>query len=432
MVCLGQAPAIASAGGLDLELARKLIVEGSSAEAYSLLEPYEFEQAGNTNFDYLLGLAALNSSQAGKASLIFERVLAADPLYAAARLDLGRAYFLLGDYNRARTEFTRAQALNPPPSALAVIRRHLSEIEILSNRLPTRLRGYFEAGVGYNNNINNSTSQIQISVPVLLNTQFALSTANVKTPDSYLGLAVGGEVVHPVSSDWSMYAGMDIRSRNDMKYSNFDFLALDARVGAMFYKNAEQIKGGLIAGQFGLGRAVNHKSSGFDLEWGHAYSNASQTVLFVQYILYRYPDLALASNNIDQTIAGLGWVHTFADNRANVSGSIFGGNERDTNLRIDGGKSIRGVRFSGQAALGERLDMFASGGVQWGKYDRTNNAFLVIRDDHQTDLTIGLNYRNIPNWTLRPQITLSQIQSNIVVNRYNQTDFSLTLRRDFK
>ena len=56
---LGLVPFIAKADGLDLELARKLIVEGKPAEAYALLEPYEFEQAGNTKFDYLLGLAAL-------------------------------------------------------------------------------------------------------------------------------------------------------------------------------------------------------------------------------------------------------------------------------------------------------------------------------------------------------------------------------------
>ncbi len=433
MVSLGLVPSIAKADGLDLELARNLIVEGKSAEAYALLEPYEFEQAGNTKFDYLLGLAALNSGQAGKASLILERVLAVDPLYAAARVDLGRAYYLLGDSERARAEFTRAQALNPPPPALTTIRQYLRAIETPDNKPPTRLSGYFDAGTGYNNNVNTSTSQNQITVPVLLNTQLSLNSANVKTADSYLGLAAGGNAIHPISTDWSVYAGVDLHSRNDMKYSNFDYISLDGRVGASFEKNAEQFQGGLVAGQFDQGgTTVNRNSNGLNAEWRHTYNGANQVVLFGQYIRYRYPAPTLASNNFNQTIAGLGWMHIFADGRSTVFSSFFGGNERDTNLRIDGGKSIQGVRLSGQATIGERLDLFASGGVQWGKYNRTNSAFLVIRDDHQTDLTVGLTYRYAPNWILRPQISLIQNQSNIIVNRYGQADFSLTLRREFK
>lgn len=154
--------------------------------------------------------------------------------------------------------------------------------------------------------------------------------------------------------------------------------------------------------------------------------------MFGQHIRYRYPDPTLASNNFDQTIAGLGWMHIFADGHSTVFGSLFGGNEHDTNLRTDGGKSLQGMRLSAQASLGERLDLFAFGGVQRGKYNRINSAFLVVRDDRQADLTVGLTYRYAPNWILRPQISLIQNQSNIIVDRYDQADFSLTLRRDFK
>lgn len=429
---LGLVSSIVKADSLDLELARNLIVEGKPMEAYALLEPYEFEQAGNTKFDYLLGLAALNSGQAGKASIILERVLTVDPLYAAARVDLGRAYYLLGDFDRARAEFTRAQELNPPPAALATIMQYHNEIENSYNKPSTRLSGYFEVGAGFNNNVNNATSQSQVTVPILLNSQLALNSANVKTADGYLGLATGGEAIHPISTDWSLYAGVDMRSRSDLKYKDFNFISLDDRAGAIFNKNAEQIRAGFVNGQFDLGGAVNRKYNGFNVEWSHAYNSANQAVLFSQYILYRYPDPTIASNDFNQTIAGLGWTHTFADGRATVFGSLYGGNERDTNLRIDGDKSIQGVRLSGQLSMGEKLNLFASGGVQWGKYDQTNSVFLVTRDDLQTDLTVGLTYRYAPEWSLHPQISLIQNQSNIVIDRYDQVDLSLTLRRDFK
>jgi hypothetical protein len=379
-----------------------------------------------------LGLAALNSGQADKASVILERVLLVDPLHAAARVDLGRAYYLLGDVERARTELTQAQALNPPPSAQATIKLYLGEIEHSGHLSPTRLSGYIEAGTGYNSNVNNSTSESQITVPILLNSQLALNSANVKTADGYFGFSMGGEAIRPISSAWSLYAGLDVRSRNDFKYHNFDILALDSRAGASYNMNAEQFKGGVVAGQFNLGGAINHKSDGLNAEWKHTFSAANQSILFGQTILYRYPDTALASNNFNQTIAGLGWTHNAADGRTSVSGSLYGGNEHDTNLRIDGGKSIEGVRLAGQSSRGENLELFASGGLQRGKYDQVNSSFLVIRDDRQIDFTAGLNYRIAANWVLRPQFTYIQNRSNIIVDQYNQSDISLTLRRDFK
>jgi hypothetical protein len=416
LVNLGLVPSIARADDADLELARKLIVSGRPAQAFDLLEPHEFDQAGNKDFDYLLGLAALNSGQAGKASIILERVLTVDPLFAAARVDLGRAYFLLGESAHARAEFMRARELNPPPPALATITEYLGTIEALNHRPPNRLSSYFEAGIGYSDNVNNSTSQVQIIVPALLGTVFTLNATNAKTADAYLGWAAGGEVVHPAVPDWSLYAGVVVHGRNDLKYSNFDYLSLDTQAGVDFHKNAEQIRGGLVAGQFDQAGMVNRTSRGINAEWRHTLNGNNQPVLFGQHILYRYPDAALASNNFDQTIAGLGWIHILANGRSTVFGSIFGGNEHDTNLRIDGGKRIQGIRLSGQASLQERLDLFASGGVQWGKFDRTNSAFLVARTDHQADLTVGLTYRYAPGWILRPQISLIRNQSNIVID----------------
>jgi len=431
LIGLAVGSSIARAEKLDLELARHWIVEGKAEEAYKLLEPFELKQAGNTKFDYLLGLSALNSGQADKASIILERVLEVDPLHAAARVDLGRAYYQLGDLVRARTELTRAQSLNPPPTAQATINLYLQKINESETKPATQFSGYLEGGAGYNTNVNNSTSESQVVVPVLLNTQLALSSVNVKTGDSYLGFAAGGEFTHPITSAWTLYGGVDMRSRNDLKYHSFDILALDANFGASYNLNAEQIKGGVVTGQFNLGGIPNHKSDGLNAQWTHTYNAANQSVLFGQYVRYKFSDALLASNNFNQMIAGVGWLHAAGNGRTSFSGSLFGGNEQDTNFRIDGGKSILGLRLSGQSMLRDNLEIFMSGGFQSGKYDQTNSSFLVVRDDRQIDFNAGLNYHPSPNWIVRPQISFIQNHSNIIINEYNEADISLTLRRNF-
>ena len=83
-----------------LSEAEALLNSGKSDEAYKLLAPMDFEYSGNVRFDYLLGVSALDSGHPDKATLAFERVLAVEPNFAGARLDMARAYFHLGDLAR--------------------------------------------------------------------------------------------------------------------------------------------------------------------------------------------------------------------------------------------------------------------------------------------------------------------------------------------
>src|SRR5450759_1837094 len=82
-----QKPAESEAREKPLRDAEALMKAGRPADAYNLLEPLEFERSGEVRFDYLIGIAALDSGKPDKATLAFERVLAVNPNYAGARLD---------------------------------------------------------------------------------------------------------------------------------------------------------------------------------------------------------------------------------------------------------------------------------------------------------------------------------------------------------
>ena len=96
---------VSSAGAADLEKALGLIAGGNAQQAYELLAAEEEANAGDPNFDYLLGLAALDSGQPGRAVFALERVLAVDPTHARARAEIARAYFQLGELETSRQEF---------------------------------------------------------------------------------------------------------------------------------------------------------------------------------------------------------------------------------------------------------------------------------------------------------------------------------------
>src|SRR6218665_4050129 len=81
-----------------------LLSQKQPRSAYELLSPLEEERAGDPDYDYLLGLAALESGQASEAAFAFERCLAADPRNGPCRVQMARTHLALGENNSARLE----------------------------------------------------------------------------------------------------------------------------------------------------------------------------------------------------------------------------------------------------------------------------------------------------------------------------------------
>ncbi|NDF71133.1 MAG: hypothetical protein EB131_08380, partial [Betaproteobacteria bacterium] len=81
-------PSVSQAGGGSLVSAERLIAAGQSAAAVDLLLPLEPQLAGTAEYDYLLGLAALQSGQFTLAISALERVTLVQPRHAGAWLDL--------------------------------------------------------------------------------------------------------------------------------------------------------------------------------------------------------------------------------------------------------------------------------------------------------------------------------------------------------
>src|SRR5438045_1028911 len=78
-----------------------LLDQGKAAEAYALGKKYP-QELGNPAFDFFFGVAAVDAGHAGEGVLALERYITNFPDNQTARLELARAYFVLGDDARAR------------------------------------------------------------------------------------------------------------------------------------------------------------------------------------------------------------------------------------------------------------------------------------------------------------------------------------------
>ena len=436
-----------------LREADALIKSGKPAEAYALLEPLEFERSGEVRFDYLIGIAALDSGKPDKATLAFERVLAVDPNFAGARLDMARAYYQLGDLPRAKTEFERVLTQNPPEAARVTIQKYLDTIAAHEQAQLTRITGYVEGVVGHDSNIANSSTQTFTFAPT--SPWSGLFPGNqlppaAKLTGTYEGVNAGAEIGHNLNANWGIFAGADLRQHGNMAQTAYDTVSTDGRVGVMYAEEQNTYKLTLTGGQLYTANSMRRDSLGVSAEWQHVLSPANQMSAFAQYGESRaagFPPTspttdARIEGNTDQTVLGAGWVHVMEDGKQALFGSLYLGKELDVapvispglpnGGRTDGKKRFGGLRVGGQAAFSDQLDGIASFGYQSANYGKLNNLVMASRSEKIYDLTLGMGWHIDKLWTLRPQVAFSRKNSNISLYSFDRTDVSLTLRRDFR
>jgi tetratricopeptide (TPR) repeat protein len=420
--------------------AEALMKEGKPAEAYALLEALEFERAGEARFDYLIGIAALDSGKPDRATLAFERALAVSPDWAAARMGMASAYYQLGDLSAAKTEFEILLTQKPPTAARIIIQDYLDAIIVQKEAELTRYTAYVEFGMGHDSNVNSSTSQSQISVPYFNDAVLTLNPTNQKTADSYHTAATGGEINHRLDTNWGVYAGADLRFRGYNTQNSYNTLNLDGRGGVIFSDGADILRIGGMVGQYELAKARFRNYSGLSADWRHILSPENQLSVAMQSGRNRFVDTIMDLNDFSQVTLGSGWLHVMADWKSALLSSLFLARENEiapvtlanpTGGRADGNNRTLGLRLGSQTALDDATELFGNLGWQSSTYDKTNATFLRKRNDRQYGLSVGANWQLDKNWTLRPQLSYTKNNSNIVIYGYDRMDVSLTVRRDF-
>ena len=416
----------------EVARAEALIKQGKAAEAYKLLEPFEFEYAGDIDFDYWLGIAALESGQPGKATLALERALTVNPDFLGARLDLARAYFALGDVERARTEFENLLKLNPPAAAKLTIERYLTAIEQGAALGKSRLTGYLEATLGHDTNVGAASSQSQVFLP-LFGVVFTQDQSNLKQADSYFAVGGGFEFNYPVGRHVSLFIGGDYKNRANVEVDTFNTISYDGRVGVQYALDRDAFRVTGSYGQFYLENDYNRESKALSLEWRRAVDRWNQLSVFGVAGRLRYPQPDQQGNNANYTLGGAGWLRTLdEEKRAVVFVNAYTGYERDTDERIDGDKKFYGGRVLGQYGIRSNAELFGSFSAQQNDYELQNFLFSEYRKDRLLEWSVGINWRIDPKWTIKPQVVYTHNLSSIVTNAYDRWDASITARRDFR
>ena len=225
-----------------VEDARALVESGRFDAALAALRPLAPSHPDRTDVLFLLGLAALGAAERsgtgeeGRTALLDEAVAALRailidrPALTRVRLELARAFFLLGEDDLSRAHFERVLAGKPPPAVAANVRRFLEAI-----RARGRAQGHFGAALAPDSNVNAASGAEVIRIGGL---PFRLDAPADRHSGTGVVVWGGGEYQHPLGPRWRLRAGADA-ARRDYAGSGFDRTFLSGHAGPRWRAGAE-------------------------------------------------------------------------------------------------------------------------------------------------------------------------------------------------
>ena len=429
--CLGGTPGWISAQDNALARAKQLLQAGNPSAAYEVLSPLQSARAGEPEYDYTLGLAALDSGRPAEALFALERVAAVQPDHNEARAAMVRAYLELGDIGTARQELNQLQQISGlERETRSIVEDYLSEI---ANRRgppsPRPFRAFIALTLGYDSNVNTTTDDRSVFVPSLGSIQ-NLSDRNVEQNDIFGSAAAGASIRQPIQAGLDLLAGVNGTWRLNIE-EDFDRANLLGHIGLSHERGDDVFQSTLRARHFRLDNDSFQNAYGAALNWRHRLDRTSDIRVYGSAYRLTYPDQEI--RNANRYTLGGSYVRAFAAVFKPLGFvSAYGGTEDENASGVEHlGHDYWGLRLGGQFSVAPNTTVFGSAVYELRDYGGTDPSFLVSREDDRFAFRLGADWGFARDWLLTPEFNYLRSDSNIPTRDYDRTAVSVTVRRNF-
>jgi tetratricopeptide (TPR) repeat protein len=414
--------------------AKEQIDKGNPQAAYDLLVPLQPERAGDPEYDFVLGSAALAIGKNTEAVFALERVLAIEPNSAPARALIARAYFNLKETETAKREFEKVRQQNVPPEVATAVNRFLDAIERIEASERTSIHGFVEVGIGHDSNVNSATADNRVAVPFFGGAIFSLAASSVEQEDAFVSFGGGVNFQHPLSKRLGLFGGVAYQNKSNRNETDFSTYYYDANLGLSYRLDRDTLT---LAAQYNtfyvnnsaVYRNAYRNASGVTGQWQHDFDSRNQASFFVQYSLLEYPDQEI--RNADRYVGGAGYAHAFGRGTVITYLGVYGGVEDE---KEDGvpqlGHHLYGARLGAQWNMSEKFALFLNASGERREYGGPDPFFLVDRVDTQYSASTGLIFFPRKNVRVTTQASGTQNDSNIPLYAYDRVVYQITLRYD--
>lgn len=403
-----------------------LISEQKYSEAYQNAQK-NYKYLGEPDFDYLLGVSALNLDLSAPAVFAFERVVESKPQWHEARLYLVRSYIAANNLPAANSQALALINTTPLPIRINTAAQNLLEAAQRKQRLAERSYDQrIEIAYGVDGNVNAGTSEDTILIPNV--GEFLLSPESKSTDDKYVKLNYAGNYSHPIdqrslislaiNTNWYKFDELSEYDRVDTNFLGRYQQQLDnlrwyvqAGVTPLFldgdlYRTEASITGGTTL-------QINKQLSFFSM-----LSTGVTNNVFDDKLDNSFYTIAAGASFMSKR-----WYQSVNANFKNESANI---KEGEFNAR-----EVSGIYYQVTTLLANQWQLSAQTGYQWISYNDEHPLFLQERNDNLLILSSSLKYLVDKSIALQLTLNYQDKKSDISLFEYDRFDTNLSASYSF-
>lgn len=409
---------------------RALIEKGQSEAAYRLGRSAP-QRLGDPAFDLAFGIAAIGSGHAAEGVLALERFLLLEPGHEAARVELARGYFLLGDDLRAREEFELALSRRPPPEVARVIAEHLAALRERESRYRPTAMAFLELGGGYDSNPRAGVDNPLISLPII--GEVTVTETGVRVSDRTVQYGGGFRVTAPAFAHVAAFAAGQADVIRYPREGDFDQALYAGSVGLLGQWRRHAWRTGASLGYQTLDRRPYRRTHGFFADWASPLGDRDVVSAGVQAGKLRYEGANSVRNSEFGTLAA-GWRHAFAFAlQPQIDASVTVGRERNIyDDRQDLSRDLHGARVGLAFAPFPAWTVTAGATWQRSRYHEPDIVLQTTREDRYVAADLALAWAATAAFTVRAELTDARNTSNLALYEYRRWTAILRGRYEFR
>ena len=405
--------------------AKQLVLQNQMQAAFELLSPHELELAGNPDYDYLYGTAAVDSGHADLAIFALERVLDRQPSFSGARIELARAFFEIGDNESARYHFDYLLGENPPPNVRQAITSYLRAIDRVAGAYKPIHLPHIAGGFGWDSNANASTTVNQFL-------GFLLDGNNVETDSPYYFASIGDYYSRPITTEMKLVLNGAVSQRNYPDASFVDATDVYANAALEWNFGDTKITPTIGAAFNWLDGDDNLDRYTSDLAVSHSLSDDWKLLGGVTAAMYRFTnDLEIRDANVYNARAG------FEHYLDPATGSVISAMAMiGTDSTTDSDSPFENDRWA-LTASGSRViarGWLLSLNAMIKNTDYEGQFFGRDREDDEWMTALSLHKFDWPaqGWRMIGRVAYTDVDSNLDLYTYDRTEVGLTFHRAFE
>ncbi|MDZ7828883.1 MAG: porin family protein [Halofilum sp. (in: g-proteobacteria)] len=410
----------------------ELVRDEQYQDAYDYALEHRAAHEGEIGFDLYYGIAAVEVGELNEAVFALERVVAREPGFDRARLELARAYFLQDDDRRARRAFEIVLAHDPPPPVEDRIQRYLTAMDRRADRYETTTSGFVELSIGHDTNVNAATDEESVSI--FDGFEVLLSDDSRERDDNFARFEARGRVSHPVAPGINLVGEAGIWQRSLSDESEFDTGAIDGSFGVMRRGSDDRLLVSADLQRFYLDGENYRELLGLGARYDRTLSDELGIDLTGRVSQLEYDDRP----ELDSTLLLLdaGFSRAFRGGRRPVlnAGVFLGtedadddGNAAQSNTERD----LLGVRAGLWLALAPRWTLQGRFEYSTSEYAEESDLFGKTREEDYYLAGISADWRPDAHWRVGPHLTHSRNDANIELYEYERTEFWVRARYEF-